>query len=190
MGRRQDNRPVPRWLMHLAPHEFYASLLDVDTAGLAARGIQGLILDLDNTLAPWRTGEPARELAAWIDEALGRGLKCHIVSNDHGPRVRLFTRLLGIGGTAKALKPAGRAFRLAMAIMGTSPGRTAVIGDQLFTDVLGGRLQGCHTILVAPLSEHELGWTTVMRRLERAVLKRLQDAGVLPLEPRRRGDGR
>jgi len=48
-----------------------------------------------------------------------------------------------------------------------------VVGDQLFTDVLGGNLAGLHTVLVPPLSRRELGYTRLVRRLERWVLQQL-----------------
>ena len=47
-----------------------------------------------------------------------------------------------------------------------------MVGDQLFTDVLGGNLAGMHTILVRPLTVNALPHTRVTRKLERAVLKR------------------
>src|SRR5690606_39583069 len=53
-------------------------------------------------------------------------------------RVRFFAESLQIPGIANAAKPIRRAFRRAMRIMGTRPEQTAVIGDQVFTDVLGG----------------------------------------------------
>ena len=47
-----------------------------------------------------------------------------------------------------------------------------MVGDQLFTDVLGGNLVGMHTVLVRPLIDNALPHTRVTRRLERAVLRR------------------
>jgi len=174
------------WLGKLTPHEYYGSTLDIDPAELAARGVRGLILDLDNTLAPWKHGLPTPELAGWIESAQQAGIRCHIVSNHMGRRVRLFSRFLGIEGTASAAKPAGRAFRAAMRLMGTAPRETAVIGDQILTDILGGRRQGCHTILVVPACSRDLGWTRLVRRVERAIFRELQARGLVPAAPRRR----
>ena len=173
------------WLEKLAPHEYYSSTLDIDPAELAACGIRGLILDLDNTLAPWKYGVPTPELASWVVSVRQAGIRCHIVSNHGDRRVMLFSRFLGIDGTANAAKPAGKAFRAAMKLMGTAPGETAVVGDQLFTDILGGRRQGCHTILVVPACPMDLGWTRLMRRVERAIFQKLQSRGLVPAEPRR-----
>ena len=47
-----------------------------------------------------------------------------------------------------------------------------MVGDQLFTDVLGGNLSGMFTIMVQPISDNALPHTRLTRRLERLVLKR------------------
>jgi predicted HAD superfamily phosphohydrolase YqeG len=44
------------------------------------------------------------------------------------------------------------------------------VGDQLFTDVLGGRLLGMMTIMVLPLSQSDLPHTLLLRRVERVLL--------------------
>ncbi|HOS42632.1 MAG TPA: YqeG family HAD IIIA-type phosphatase, partial [Armatimonadota bacterium] len=47
---------------------------------------------------------------------------------------------------------------------------TAIIGDQLFTDIWGGKRLGLYTILVSPLSPRESLFTRALQRpLERAV---------------------
>ncbi|MDB5040494.1 MAG: superfamily, partial [Candidatus Eremiobacteraeota bacterium] len=46
---------------------------------------------------------------------------------------------------------------------------TIVIGDQLFTDVLGARLVGLRAILTKPLVEVDFPLTRVLRFLERTI---------------------
>ena len=60
-----------------------------------------------------------------------------------------------------------------MKLLNTNTHNTAVIGDQLFTDVLGGNRLGLFTILVTPVSEKEFIWTRIVRKLERIVLKKV-----------------
>jgi len=55
--------------------------------------------------------------------------------------------------------------------MVTTPEATALVGDQLFTDILGGNRLGLHTILVRPQSAREFPLTRVVRVLERALLR-------------------
>ena len=52
--------------------------------------------------------------------------------------------------------------------MGTTPDSSAMIGDQLFTDIYGGNRLGLLTILVNPLSPRDALPTKLLQRpLER-----------------------
>jgi len=74
------------------------------------------------------------------------------------------------------VKPLPFAFLRALSKVGSQRKRAVMVGDQLFTDVLGGRLLGMRTVLVTPLSQTDLPHTLLLRRLERLVL-----AGRTPL---------
>lgn len=182
---------MPRPFWHsLIPDEYYQSIYDIDLDALRARGISGLILDLDNTLAAWRFGEPQPRLAEWMAGVKARGFRPYIVSNDLGPRVDLFTRFLDIPGVARAGKPRRRAFREAIRYLGLEPAQVAVVGDQVFTDIFGAKPVGCHTILVVPVSRREFVGTRLVRQVERVFLGLLRAAGRigppvrrLPAEP-------
>jgi HAD superfamily phosphatase (TIGR01668 family) len=174
----------PFW-HNLVPDEYFESIYDVDLDSLRAKGIAGLILDLDNTLAAWRFGEPEPRLAQWVGGAKARGFRVCILSNGRGPRVELFARFLDIPGQAQAGKPLGRAFRGALRRLGLPASEVAVIGDQIFTDILGAKRTGCRTVLVVPLSRREFVWTRFVRRVERAVLGRFFAKGRLGRPVRR-----
>jgi len=163
----------------LAPDACYASLYEVDLEDLAARGIRALILDLDNTLAEYGNATVPARTREWVQEAQRRGFRVCITSNARPARVKAFADSLGIPGIAYAIKPRRRSFRKALRLLGTAPEQTAVIGDQVFTDVLGGNRMGMFTVLVNPLSTAELGTTRLMRRLERRVLRQLVRRGML-----------
>ena len=77
---------------------------------------------------------------------------------------------LDIDLVSKALKPLPFAFLRALSKCDSTRARAAVVGDQLFTDVLGGKLLGMHTVLVLPLSATDLPHTLILRRVERLVL--------------------
>ncbi|MEW6032176.1 MAG: YqeG family HAD IIIA-type phosphatase [Bacillota bacterium] len=174
--------PRPFWrslIRSLIPHQYVMSVYDLDLHDLRARGVRGLILDLDNTLAAWRFGQPEPRLAEWVEGAKARGFSLYIVSNDLGPRVDLFSRFLGIPGVARAGKPRRRAFRRAIRALGLEPGEVAVVGDQVFTDILGARPLGCHTVLVVPVSRREFVGTRLVRRLEGLLLRHLAARGLL-----------
>ena len=60
--------------------------------------------------------------------------------------------------------------------MGSSAEETAVIGDQVFTDILGGNRMGLFTILVVPINKREFIGTRVMRKFEIMVLREIRKA--------------
>jgi len=163
----------------LAPDQCRRSLHEVDLDDLARRGIRGLILDLDNTMAEYGQAAIPPATRAWIQTAKERGFRVCITSNARPGRVKAFAEALDVPGIPYAVKPVRRAFRRALKILGTTPQETAVIGDQLFTDVLGGNRMGMYTVLVNPLSAVELGTTRLVRRLERRVLRHLVRRGLL-----------
>ncbi|HLA24551.1 MAG TPA: YqeG family HAD IIIA-type phosphatase [bacterium] len=157
----------------ITPSRVAATLAGLDPAELAAAGIRGVILDLDNTLLPWGSSTPPPEVQAWVQRLRAAGVAGCIVSNNFSLRVRRVGAMLGIPVVGWALKPVPIGFWRAMAIMGTRPATTALIGDQLFTDVLGGNLLGVYTILVEPLSQDEFPTTRLVRRIERLIRARV-----------------
>ncbi len=156
----------------LKPKLFSRTIYDIDLGRLAKRGIRGLITDLDNTLVGYNHPDASRELMSWIAGARHHGLDVCIVSNNLTARVEAFSRAVGVKSIANAAKPRRRGFSLAMHKMGTEPDTTAVIGDQVFTDILGGNRLGLYTILVRPLDDREFVTTRLIRRVEGLVVKR------------------
>lgn len=157
----------------ITPSRVAATLAGLDPAELVAGGIRGVILDFDNTILPWGEATPLPEVLRWVPRLRAAGMAGCIVSNNFSLRVRRVGAMLGIPVVGWALKPLPIGFWRAMAIMGTRPATTALIGDQLFTDVLGGNLLGMTTILVEPLSADEFPTTRLVRRIERLFRSRV-----------------
>ncbi|MDQ0286513.1 HAD superfamily phosphatase (TIGR01668 family) [Desulfofundulus luciae] len=158
----------------LYPKLYVAKLFDIDPAELQKKGIRAILLDLDNTIVPRDQDCCPDEIMQWIKKAKKHGFKLCIVSNNSPARVQALASSLAIPAVYRAVKPARRPFIQAMKLLGVTPGQTAVIGDQIFTDVLGGNRLGLYTILVVPLPGREF-WATRLfsRRLEKVVLRRL-----------------
>ncbi len=155
----------------LKPDLYIQSVYQLDIEILKKKQIQGIIIDIDNTLVSWDTCEPDEICTAFIQMLLSNGFKLCILSNARKKRVALFNRTLSLPALHNAFKPFKGAFTGAMKRMGTTAADTAVIGDQLFTDILGGKRLGLFTILVAPISSKEFLWTKFMRRIEKRFLK-------------------
>jgi len=157
----------------LIPSRYAPSVLALDPRSLVADGIRGLILDLDNTVVAWNAPGPTEPVRQWIGRVRDMGVRMCIVSNNFSSRTQAIGRALDVPVVAAAVKPIPWGFRRAMALMGTQAPSTALIGDQVFTDILGGNLLGVKTILVEPLSTQEFPTTRLIRRLERLVRTRV-----------------
>jgi HAD superfamily phosphatase (TIGR01668 family) len=150
----------------LTPDLYYSSVSAIDLSVLADRGVRTLLVDLDNTLVRRTISDVPDSALAFARSVRAAGMTACIVSNNWHARVSATADALGFGVVSKALKPLPFAFLVAMRREGVDASQTVVVGDQLFTDVLGGNLLGITTLLVSPLSASDLPHTLLLRRLE------------------------
>lgn len=156
----------------LQPDDLIDHVSQITPEFLARRGLRGLVLDLDNTLIPYKSYEPADDMVAWATELRGAGIRLYLLSNATAKRAAFWLPRLGFEGVGMAGKPNPRAFRAALGALGLPAHQVAMVGDQVFTDILGGNLVGMHTVLVRPLIDNALPHTRLVRLLERRVLRR------------------
>ena len=154
----------------LGPDRFAPRLSEVPLEELEASGIRGLILDLDNTLVGWGGSEIAEEHLAWVRRAHDRGFRLVMLSNNFSDRVTEIAQRMDIPFVANACKPSPLGFILALRSLRLPRRHVAVVGDQLFTDVLGGKLCGLYTILTEPLEAKDHPITNIFRFFERLML--------------------
>lgn len=164
-------RGVERWLPDLVCRDVHA----VPWEALVASGVRAVVLDLDNTLGPWGLTELTPHALALLTDLRERGLQVGLLSNaGRRRRARLEAQLapLGIPLILRAGKPLKRGFLEALRLLGASPERTVMVGDQWLTDVVGAKRLGLRTVLVAPVDPRsESRWTRARRRLERRLLR-------------------
>lgn len=163
----------------LAPCLVVNTLYDINLEELKKRGICGIVFDLDNTLIPWNSSEICPEVLGWLTDLVNQGFKLCLVSNNGNRRVRQIAAQCKAPFVARALKPSRTGFRQAAAVMELSPASIAVVGDQLFTDILGGNRLGMFTIWVKPLTAQEFIGTKITRQLEKLAVRVLKAAGRL-----------
>ncbi|KAB3527595.1 YqeG family HAD IIIA-type phosphatase [Alkaliphilus serpentinus] len=157
----------------LTPDLFVDSIFQLNLDTLKERGIKGLIIDIDNTLVAWDIKFASEDTKKWLLKLKEQGFDVCLVSNNTEDRVVTFNEELKLPAIHRATKPRRGAFKKAMGLMKSNLKNTAVIGDQIFTDVLGGNRMGLFTILVIPIESKEFWWTTLVRKVERHVLKRV-----------------
>jgi HAD superfamily phosphatase (TIGR01668 family) len=154
----------------LNPDFYFFTVTDFDSAWLRANGIKGLLLDMDNTVAPWRDPVISLSVLSWARELAVGGVKICIVSNSRCPdKVARAAAKLEIPYLCRARKPGQGGFNAGRAMLGLEREEVLVVGDQLFTDVFGGNRGRMRTCLVCPISRAEFIGTRLLRLLERAV---------------------
>ena len=137
----------------LVPSYLAESIYRLTPAGLKAREIKLVLADLDNTLTPYEEALPSPGLRAWKEELEQNGITLFVVSNSRkSRRCPDFCEALGIGYVRHAGKPSTKGFAEALAQTGIPAHAAIMVGDQIFTDILGGNRAGIITVLVKPIA--------------------------------------
>ena len=158
----------------LYPDLYVDSLMDIPLQELKSSGKKAFILVLDNTVTEWNSNEIRAEVAQWFAQVKEQDFKACIISNNGAKRVEKVAHSLGIPFISRAGKPRRGSFRKAVSLMETIPEAAVVIGDQIFTDIMGGNRAGLFTILVVPIASREFLGTKISRALEYFVLKHIK----------------
>ncbi|MEA5012579.1 MAG: YqeG family HAD IIIA-type phosphatase [Angelakisella sp.] len=153
------------------PHYDFKRVYMIPSEFWQHKGITALLLDVDNTLTTHDNPIPHDEVLNWLEQQRNAGLRLMILSNNHEERVRSFAQKLGLEYIADAAKPLPWHLKHALKKLGVSPSQTALIGDQIFTDILCGRLTGCTTVLVEPMESETSRFFRFKRKLEIGILK-------------------
>lgn len=154
-----------------APRAFYRTVQDIDLIKLKVLGITNLIVDLDETLRKRNSNFIPEASHIWINKVKKAGFKICISSNNVMPwKTKQVADKLGLPVSLFALKPLPMGFLHAMSTMKSRPSTTAMIGDQLFTDILGANIVGVYSVLVEPITGAEKGiFRRAMRWFEQKV---------------------
>ena len=158
--------------MNLYPDKYVNSVKEITIELLRANNIKGLILDVDNTLIDYekRMLDGAQD---WCNNLKKQGIKMCILSNTNKlKKVKYTAEVLGLEYLYFARKPNRRGFTKARELLNLEPQNIAVVGDQIFTDVLGGNRCKMYTILTKPVDTRDFWYTRVKRPLERIILKK------------------
>ena len=159
-------------LRFIAPHFRVDRVVELTPERLRELRLESLLLDVDCTLKRYRDEELTPEVTAWLEGLRAANVGLCLVSNGMGRRIGRLAAKLDLPFVANALKPFPFGCRRALRNMGFARQSTAMVGDQLFADVLAGRLAGLTTVLVCPVHPEEEPWfTRVKRHPERWVLR-------------------
>lgn len=166
----------------LLPNQHVKNVFEITPEELKKQGIKGIITDLDNTLVAWDVEAATPEVIDWFKMMAESNIKITIISNNNHQRVKMFSEPLDTPFIYSAGKPLGKAFKKATKQMNLKRDEIVVVGDQMFTDVLGGNIAGFHTILVVPVAKTDGKITRFNRQIERRVLNWMRRKGKISWE--------
>lgn len=163
--------------MNVYPSLYLDSVKNINPTLLKKNNIKGLILDVDNTLIDYYRNlvEGAEK---WCEELKNEGIKCIILSNSNKrSKVEEVAEKLNIDYIMFAKKPLKSGFKRALSKLELKPEEVAVVGDQLFTDVIGAKRMNMFSILVKQVGEKDIFITKLKRPIENAIIKKYLEKG-------------
>ena len=132
------------------------SLTNLTPQFLQRIGVRLLMMDFDNTIVPYTTNIPTEKMESWLRMMVQSDIQLCVVSNSKRDRVRVFCGKYGIPVITHAKKPGTRGIEECLAKFGVDRKNAAIVGDQIFTDTLGGNRAGVATILVRAIDNHNI----------------------------------
>ena len=160
-------------LSKLLPYRIFDKFDDISPEYLTSLGVKFLFSDVDNTLAPYEVPEPDDRIRAWLDSLKEAGITVVLVSNNHGDRIELFNRSLGLDAYADCKKPGKKRLGKIMKSVGATAEDSAFLGDQIFTDCIAAHRAGIRFALVKPIQPVESKFFRMKRFFERPFVKKL-----------------
>lgn len=158
--------------MILYPNQHFEKVEQISNQFLKENKIKALILDVDNTLIDYKRSL-APSVIQWAKELKEQGIKLYILSNtNHKEKVEEVAQKLEIPYRNLAKKPFKSGFLKVQKELQEKPENIAVVGDQIFTDVIGGNRCNMYTILVEPINPKDFWYTAWKRPLENKIKER------------------
>ncbi len=156
----------------LTPDYVFPTYREITPEFLSSLGIEALVIDIDNTLAPYEVAEPDDAILTWFEDLQNSGIRAALISNNHADRVERFNRTLGLPAYPDSGKPGTKAILDAMQKMNSTPANTAGLGDQLLTDTLAVHRLDMLSLIVPPIKDKTTLFFRIKRWLEKPFMRR------------------
>ena len=155
--------------MLLRPDLKLPKITDIDISHLDMLGVNCLLIDIDNTLSTDHGTELIPGIHEWVAKMKNAKVKLYILSNARSIRVLPFAEKVGLDFIGLAMKPLPFGYIRGVKRSGGKRKSTAIVGDQIFTDILGGSISGVKKILLTPIKPESKLSFRIRRRLEKTV---------------------
>lgn len=160
--------------MNIYPDAYFKKVEDIDVEFLNKNKIKALLLDVDNTLVD-HTKKITESVIKWAKELKGQGVKLYILSNTNDKeKIKNIVKKLDIPYQHFAMKPLKIGFKKAQKALGEKSENIAIVGDQIFTDIIGGKRCHMYTILVEPIKEKDFWYTAWKRPIENKIKNKIK----------------
>lgn len=158
------------------PDYMFGSFEEVTPEFLQSLGVHALLIDIDNTLAPYEQPDPDDRILDWFAKLEKAGIQAALISNNGEERVKRFAKPLferfGIIAYPNSRKPFAGTLECAMEAMAVSHNETAMLGDQILTDCFAGKHIGLRAIIVPPIKDKTNLFFRFKRLLERPFIRK------------------
>lgn len=159
----------------LFPTGLEKSFVDIKVSKLKNMNINAVFLDMDNTLSIPRTFKLLPNVLSKINEMQQNGIKCIVISNNYRKNVEPLAKKLDLPFVSFSMKPFGRGFIMAKRRVNEKSENILVVGDQIFTDIVGANLFGMKSILLEPITLEEPFNVRLKRKLESRIRKKIKN---------------
>ena len=156
----------------MTPDKMFATYRELTPDYLKQRGIDVLIMDIDNTLAPYEQPLPDEKTVNWFKALESAGIKSALISNNDSSRVETYNSLLGLLAFPDAKKPSTKSILTALEQMGVTTKEAAGLGDQLLTDAWAVHKLDMISLIVPPINDKKTVFFRFKRLLEKPFMKR------------------
>ena len=159
---------------------YLPSIYSLTPQMLNGLGVKCLFLDVDNTIKKYNDPDPSDKTRKFIKKLISAEIEIVLCSNNTRSSVKPFADKLGCKFVSFALKPSPLGMIRAQRIARVRHNQILLIGDQVFNDILAGKLYGIKTMLVDPIDrENEPSTVTLRRKLFRFFERKIRDNGNL-----------
>ncbi|MGN1041307.1 MAG: YqeG family HAD IIIA-type phosphatase [Acutalibacteraceae bacterium] len=160
------------------PTYFVDSVADISADFLIKNDIKALILDVDDTITTHGSKKIDSKTEKWLEDLNIHKIKLILLSNNFKDRVSQIAEHIGVPYVYSGMKPLPNGFIKALDILHITKENTMVVGDQIFTDILGANIAGICSILVEPKGESQTLLLKIKRFMEKPFKKRLKKSNL------------
>ena len=158
--------------MKIYPKAYFGKVEEITIEFLKKNKLKALILDVDNTLID-KERNITEKVIEWVRNLKGQGVKLYILSNsNNAEKVEEISQKLKVSYHKFAMKPFKRGFKKALKELNEKPENTAIVGDQIFTDIIGANLCGMKSVLLEPIQLENTASFRLRRKWERRFRKK------------------